>query len=304
MSKEIYEGAILIAKQRCTMSNGQDALIIGKDYVVDYLGSKEFTVQSEIDKNHFFNLYDDGMGCWSDFFDLKTQTTATTTNIDFIPNHMTPTPHTRNLKIVATAFVVAILLGLLLFAIGKKQISEVQNAKNDSLVYYRAAFNLEKKQHGNDQAILLNDAEKERRLKLKYLHQLDSVKQRENKVVAHYQGVIANIVKIAPDSCKEYVQQVAEACQIMLAAKDTTSKYKDKALQQTQNELNDYYCLVESYQVENVTDSLLLDNSDKSNKAKDKEIAELKKTNRWQRWRDGLLGFVFGFGAGSAIPRD
>ena len=59
--------------------------------------------------------------------------------------------------------------------------SDMKAPTVDSLLYYKAAYDIEKKQHGNEQAILLNDAENERRLKMKYLHQLDSVKQHEKK---------------------------------------------------------------------------------------------------------------------------
>lgn len=47
-------------------SDGQSALIVGKEYPVQSFFRGEFTVSSEIDKNHFFSP-----NSYNKYFDIK-----------------------------------------------------------------------------------------------------------------------------------------------------------------------------------------------------------------------------------------
>lgn len=63
----IHIGTILVAKDPCVMdSDGQSALIVGKEYPVQSFFRGEFTVSSEIDKNHFFSP-----NSYNKYFDIK-----------------------------------------------------------------------------------------------------------------------------------------------------------------------------------------------------------------------------------------
>lgn len=70
----ISEGTILIAKDPCKMENRQNefALIVGKEYTVKglYPERKQFTIDSELGDNHFFNVSDDDRG-FRKFFIVK-----------------------------------------------------------------------------------------------------------------------------------------------------------------------------------------------------------------------------------------
>lgn len=179
------------------------------------------------------------------------------------------------------AIIVFGIVALTLLMCLKYGCSPKQSANDvDSLSYYKQAIKIEKFQHGKEQAILLNEAEKERRLKIDALAKVDSLKQRENNAMAHYKTTTANIVQASPNECKEYVEQVVDACEIMLAAKDETNKALEEAQYKTQNELNDYYCLVESYQAENKTDSTLLATSEAETKQAKKETKKAKFINK------------------------
>jgi hypothetical protein len=69
----IKEGTILIAKNECEMKrNGfGKALIIGKEYKVNYVNDTDLIIESEFDKNHLFDLNEKDPQHWGNYFDIK-----------------------------------------------------------------------------------------------------------------------------------------------------------------------------------------------------------------------------------------
>jgi hypothetical protein len=59
--KEIKKGTVLIAIHPCKMIYRKvkpNALIVGKEYVVDMVTSEEFRIKSEVSERHYFNFND------------------------------------------------------------------------------------------------------------------------------------------------------------------------------------------------------------------------------------------------------
>jgi len=71
---EIKEDSILIAKDKCKMSDGSgEALVIGNEYYINFIEDKdeEFAVKSNVYANHYFSTNKKHDSYWKRFFDLK-----------------------------------------------------------------------------------------------------------------------------------------------------------------------------------------------------------------------------------------
>lgn len=75
---KMKQGDILIAKDECKMKHGDslvnklNALIVGKEYEVIFVGAYSIAVKSEVDNEHHFTLNkDDSSAFWGIFFELK-----------------------------------------------------------------------------------------------------------------------------------------------------------------------------------------------------------------------------------------
>ena len=63
----IEVGTVLIAKDPCVMEEtGKNALIVGKEYPVDYMNTIYFGIKSEVDEKHIF-----GFDEYKSFFKVK-----------------------------------------------------------------------------------------------------------------------------------------------------------------------------------------------------------------------------------------
>ena len=147
--------------------------------------------------------------------------------------------------------------------------SHCGNQKNqsttDSTAYYKMQLKIEKAQHGKIQVVLLNDAERERRLKIDAINAKEAAQQHEKQVVAYYTKKIQSVVKNAPDTCDEFIDELVDSYNQIIEAKDSTNKATTKALEQTHKELDTYYCLVDDFKAENKLDSTRYQQSETEN---------------------------------------
>lgn len=73
MNKEIRIGTVLVATNKCRMlsDKSEEALIVGKEYIVYDITMSDLVVKSEYDDNHFYGLGPDDMWYWGNYFRLK-----------------------------------------------------------------------------------------------------------------------------------------------------------------------------------------------------------------------------------------
>lgn len=70
MNRELKVGDVLVAKELLTMkSSNEEALVIGKEYMVIDVFSDYFTIASEVDKNHYMPL--DNLNKYFKFKDIQ-----------------------------------------------------------------------------------------------------------------------------------------------------------------------------------------------------------------------------------------
>jgi len=127
---------------------------------------------------------------------------------------------------------------------------------------YKQQLAVEKKQSGNEQAILLNEIEQYRR-KLQTANNVkDSIRQREITLTATNTNLLKKLRQTLPKEC----DTVFVLCDEIINIKDSSyaSLFTAFLLADSANTLKD--SLILSYQAENITDSLRLDIVEKENK--------------------------------------
>jgi hypothetical protein len=143
----------------------------------------------------------------------------------------------------------------------------------DSLLYYKAAYDIEKKQHGNEQAILLNEIETVNRKLNAATNAKDSIREREIKLTNTNLTLMKKLRQTLPIEC----DTVFILCDEIINVKDSSyaALFDVFELCNENNQIKD--SLIVSYQDENVTDSLRLDNSEKATEAAKKEARKQKR---------------------------
>lgn len=192
----------------------------------------------------------------------------------------------RNQSIAIKALIV-ILFIIVLFALWTFQCIKGGDGVNiDSL---RLALDIEKKQHGNDQAILLNDAERIARKLFLANNAKDSIRQREINLTSTNLTLMKKLRTTLPKEC----DTVFVLCDEIINVKDSSysALFSAFMLCDSANYVKD--ALISSYQAENVTDSLRLVVSDKQTAAAKKEAKKQKRAKLTAYIVGGAMGIIY-----------
>lgn len=160
----------------------------------------------------------------------------------------TNTPQIRNQRIVIIALVlimtVSALIGMFVF----------RSMRGEPTPNYSQQLAIEKKQHGNEQAILLNEIETITRKFQKANNAKDSIRQREINLTATNLTLMKKLRQTLPKEC----DTVFVLCDEIINVKDSSyaALFDVFQLCVDNNEAKD--SLIVSYQSENVIDSLQL----------------------------------------------
>lgn len=161
-----------------------------------------------------------------------------------------------------SGLLIGIVLGIIAILIAGALVKYICNEPKQSDPNYKQQLAIEKKQHGNEQAILLNEIEQYRR-KLQAANNVkDSIRQREIILTATNTNLLKKLRQTLPKEC----DTVFVLCDEIINIKDSSyaSLFTAFLLADSANILKD--SLILSYQAENITDSLRLDVVEKENK--------------------------------------